>query len=93
MWPFNKRKSLPGYKYDTKGNLVFELTDEEEQAIQKQFDSFKRPDKVFAVRNEIAEEFNESITALGLFAYAQHQILISGFDSNKNDKKLLLTKR
>ena len=92
MWPFNKTKSLPGYKYNTKGDLVFELTDEEEQAIQKQFDSFKRPDKVFAVRNEIAEEFNESITALGLFAYAQHQISISDFDSNKNDKTAIINK-
>jgi len=92
MWPFNKKIQLPGYKKDQSGKLVFELTDEEEQAVQRQFGTFKRPDKVFAVRNEIVDEFNESITALGLYTYAQHQILISDFDSNKKDKKIIISK-
>lgn len=92
MWPFNKRTSLPGYSRDMKGSLVFELTDEEKQEVQKQFDLFKRPGGEFIVKKEIAEELQRGTIAQGLFNYAKDQIMLSGFDSKKNEKNEIINK-
>ncbi len=92
MWPFGDEISLPRFKKDIRGNLIFELTEEEDLAVQKQFDSFKRPVEVFAVRKEVVDETNRGITAQALFHYATLQITLSGFDSNKNNSKEFIDK-
>ena len=92
MWLFGEEINLPGFKKDIQGNLIFELTEEEEREVQKQFDLFKRPGEVFVVRKEVVDETNRGITAQALFHYATLQITLSGFDSNKNNSKEFIDK-
>ena len=92
MWPFSKKINLPGFKRDNQGNLMFELTEEEKQEIQKVFDMFKRPDSEFIVKKEAADEIQQGMMAMGLFNYAKHQIIHSDFDSNKKKKKEFIDK-
>lgn len=92
MWPFSKKVNLSGFKKDNQGNLMFELTEEEKQEVQKVFDMFKRPDDEFVVKAEAADEIQRGMTAQGLFHYAKDQIMQSEFDSNKDKKKEFIDK-
>lgn len=92
MWPFSRKTNLPGIKRDNRGNLTFELTEEEKQEVQKAFDVFKRPDGEFMVKQEVADEIQRGITSQGLFFYAKNQIIQSEFDSNKDKKEEFIKK-
>lgn len=81
-----------GFKKDHQGNLMFELTEEEKQEVQKMFDMFKRPNGEFVVKAEVADEIQKGMTAQGLFYYAKDQIMQSEFDSNKDKKKEFIDK-
>ena len=92
MWLFGKKINLSWFKKDNQETSTFELTEEEKSAVQKQFDLFKRPGEIFVVKKEVAEETNRGITAQALFHYATFQITLSGFDSNKNNRKEFIDK-
>lgn len=88
MWPFRNEQNLPGFSRDRKGIYTFTLTDEEQTEINKQFDLFKD----FYVHPSAAERLRKGVMARGLTYYAQHQIMISGFEKQESDKKLLIEK-
>ncbi len=93
MWSFIKKQlNLPGFKRDSQGNLMFELTDEEKQEIQKSFDMFKSPEGELYVKEESADEIQRGITASGLSFYAIDQIKQSELDFNKNKKEKFINK-
>lgn len=47
MWPLSEKLNLPGFKIDAQGNLMFDLTDEEKQEVQKIFEMMKSPEGEF----------------------------------------------
>lgn len=87
MWPFSKKINLPGFKRDSQGNLMFELTDEEKREIQKSFDMFKSPEGGLYVKKESADELQNGITARSLFLYCLKQIKQFELEPNKNKKE------
>ncbi len=92
MWLFNKKTNLPGFKKDNQGNLMFELTDEEKQEVQKVFDVLKSSEGEFVVKKESADEIQRGMIAQGLSFYAKDQIIQSEFDSNKDKKEEFINK-
>jgi hypothetical protein len=95
MWPFIKKFNLPGFKKDNQGNLMFELTEEEKQEVQKVSDFLKNPEDPegkFYAKQEVAEEMGQVMIAMGLFNYAKDQIMLSEFDSNRINKKEFIDK-
>jgi tetratricopeptide (TPR) repeat protein len=92
MWPFTKKQNLPGFKKDNQGNLIFELTEEEKREVQKFFNMFKKLFSEFVIKKEAADEIQKGMMAQGLFYYAQDQIMLSGFASNKSEKKKFINK-
>jgi len=92
MWPFGKKKTLPGITYDEHGNMKFSLTDEEQQAIQQTFDYFKKPDEKFYVSPEYVDEMRNALYSQALMSYAREQITASDFDSQKEHKQKFIEK-
>lgn len=92
MWPFNKKKTLPGFSHDEQGNLKFSLTDEESAAIQQMFDSLKQPGGEFYVKEEYADDITKGMGSQALMFYAREQITFSNLDSNKADKQKFIKK-
>jgi len=93
MWPFTKKTNLPsGFEMDNQGNVMFELTEEENQEVQKLFDMTNNPDGALYVKKEAADEVQRSLIAMGLFNYAKGQITLSELDSNKSKKKGFIDK-
>jgi len=89
MWPFRKKPNLPpGFKKDNQGNIMFELTEEEKQEVQKAFDMVKSFfGGEFGVKKEVADEAHGVIIAMGLSNYAKDQIMLSKLDPNKSRGK------
>lgn len=93
MWPFFGKMNLPGFKRDNRGNIIFELTQEEKEEIQKVIDTLtKRSDGEYVVKKESVKEIQREMTVLGLFFYAKDQIMKSKFDSNKDKKGEFINK-
>lgn len=75
MWPFSKKPSMAshGFRNDNSGNLQFELTAEESDAVQRTLSQFKG----YAFHPDIVEEFKRVLTAQGLRYYGEDQMLLS----------------
>ncbi len=92
MWSFFKKRSSPEDKRAENRKLPIVLTDDEKQAVIKQFAYGKRPGKEMFVKSEVAEEFENGVTAQGLFHYAKMKVMESDFDSYRDKRNELIDK-
>lgn len=88
MWPFSKEYDLTGLRRDDKGNIVFDLTTEEKQAVEDAFRTFEGS----SVRPDVYDDFRNGTTALALSLYANKQALMSTIESSEEERKKLLDK-
>ncbi len=68
-------KMLPGFKRDSEGRLMFDLTAEEQREVEYFFKVAK--DEGIAVRNEYAELIEKSMMAFALVSYAKDQVRLA----------------
>lgn len=85
MWPFNRKTNLPGIVKSGRLGWKFRLTDDEICEIQKVQDELKSIDGEFEAKEELAEEFERGLAALGLWRYAADQTIKS--DCSPGDRK------
>jgi hypothetical protein len=88
MWPFKKKQQLPGFQRTVKGDLTFDITEEEQQEIDILFDMLKD----HRVHPDAADTLTRGITARGLANFAENQIMWAGFDSQKDNRDKLINK-
>lgn len=94
MWPFKKKSKLPdGLQYDGDGNLVFELTKEEEQKVNECFRTLypqAHEGGGLAIHKSVAEEFRTGMVARGLYEYAFDQIALSKQEAQTSNQGKLI---
>lgn len=88
MWPFKKHRDLPRIRKDEKGNIFFDLTYEEKQAVERVFKEFEG----LAFHRDIADDFQRGMIAFALSNYVKGQVMLSEVDSRKKDKDILIEK-
>ena len=70
MWPFRKKKKpFHGISQDNNGNLSFELTEDEEQAVEDLFKVFEG----YGIHKDYADELKAASIAKALADYAKEQ--------------------
>lgn len=88
MWPFGKKHDLPGFKRDEKGNLTFDLTEEEQQEVENTFKMFEGG----LFRSDVANDMQNGITAFALSNYVTRQVMMSEMESQKENREKILVK-
>lgn len=88
MWPFRKKHDLPGIKRDEKGNLVFELTEEEHKEIEKAFKMFEG----YMIHTNFVDDIQKATTAFALSSYAKKQVMMSEMESQRENRDKFLEK-
>jgi hypothetical protein len=88
MWPFIENFDLPGTKRDKEGNLIFELTDEEQNAVDKSFKIFDG----YVFNPDFVDDFRNGLTASALSIYAREQIMLSEAEAKEKTRKKLIYK-
>jgi hypothetical protein len=73
MWPFSRKRDLPGINREADGRISFTFTDEEEAEVHKSFASMKGPEEG---QGEwyIHPEAHKALTAWALIGYSQTQV-------------------
>jgi len=80
MWPFSKK---PKVKRTEPGRVALDITEEEQQEINKLFDSLKD----YRVHPEFADKMTHGVTARGLAKYAADQIMMAELASQTNSRE------
>ena len=80
MWPFSKKPKFPGVKRTAPGDFTFDITEEEQQEINKLFDSLKD----YRVHPDFADTLTRGLTARGLANYAADKIVVAELPSQQN---------
>ena len=88
MWPFRKKQDLPRFKRDEKGDITFDLTEEEQREVEDALKMFEG----YYIRRDIADDFQKGIVAFRLSSYARYQATMSELDFQKENRKKLLEK-
>lgn len=88
MWPFSKKPKLPGIKRTQAGDFTFDITEEEQQEINKLFDSLKD----HLVHPDFANTLTQGLTARGLANYATGQIIMAELPSQINSREECIKK-
>jgi len=88
MWPFRKKVGLLGFKRDKEGNLIFDLTEEEQQEVENTFKMFEG----YSAHPGAVDDIQKGTTALALSNYAKEQVVISEMESQKEYREKLLEK-
>jgi tetratricopeptide (TPR) repeat protein len=87
MWPFNRKRALPGYSsISADGKFTFEVTPDEQVEIDKLLSLYQG----YVVKSEFAEEVKNSTIASGLVNYAERQVQSARFGSDKARRTKLL---
>ncbi|MHB1236710.1 MAG: hypothetical protein ACYCY7_04025 [Gallionella sp.] len=92
MWPFSKKPKLPGIKRTQTGNFTFDITEEEQQEINKLFDSLKYSLKDHLVHPDFADTLAPGLTARGLANYATCQVMMAELPSQINSREECIKK-
>lgn len=92
MWPFSKQSKLPGNKRTQAGNSTFEITEEEQQEINKLFDTLKDSLKDHLVHPDFADTLTPGLTARGLANYATGQVMLAELPSQINSREECIKK-
>lgn len=88
MWPFRRKGRLPGLTRDEEGNLAFELTEEEQQAIENTFKIFEG----YGVHRDYADDIQKGTMAMALSNYAREQVMMCKMESQRKNRIKLLEK-
>jgi hypothetical protein len=88
MWPFGKKRSLPGIKRDKDGGATIELTEEEQQVIRDVFKEYEG----YGIHRDYAADIYNATTAYALSLYAREQVEMSETESQKENRVELLEK-
>jgi hypothetical protein len=80
-------KMLPGFKRDSEGRLMFDLTAEEQREVESFFKVAK--DEGIIVRNEYAKPIEQSMMAFALVGYAKDQVRLAEICDATERKDLL----
>lgn len=85
MWPFTKKLNLLGLgmKQTKEGGFTFEITEAEQQEIDKLFDLLEG----YAVHPDFADTLKQGLTARGLANYAADQFTIADLSSQKKNRE------
>jgi len=80
-----KKLDLPGFKRDKKNNLIFDLTEEEQQEVKSYIEVFEE----YKFRPDVVDNFQKGIAAFALSEYAAGQTVMLEAESSENREKLL----
>ena len=87
--PWLDVSGLPGVIRDPDGTLRFEFTEEEQEAVKREFSQFKGPDgEPLLVHPEVHDELQNALTARGLWFYADDQVQEIAIAESRNPEAL-----
>lgn len=92
MWPFTRKRELPGMHLEGDGRVLLTMTDEEKAEVRSLFAMIKGPnggEGAWAIR----DDFRYAMTAWALVSYSRSQVLLSdAADRGRVDRSLCLRK-
>ena len=88
MWPFSKKLNLLGFERDKDGNLIFNLTEEEQQEVENTFKLFEG----YKVHPDAVDDIQKGTIAFALSNYAKELVVISEMESQRENREKLLDK-
>jgi len=88
MWPFSKKPELPGLKRTKEGSISFDITDEEQQEIDKTYEVLSG----LFIRDDIRDKLKQGLIARGLANYATDQVIKAKFATDPNSREECMCK-
>ena len=87
MWTFgNELDFLPGIERDKDGNIIFDLTEEEQREVRTGFKMFNN----CKFHPDFVDDFRNGITAFALSNYAKSQIMLSELEPKETKREILI---